>query len=90
MPPPVRPSSGIHHDNAGLETLTARELEVLGCLASGARTRAIAEQLGIAEPTVKRHLTNLYRKLGVTNRVEAVTSFLRLQQERDRERPPTE
>ncbi len=60
----------------GLSSLTAREQEVLAMLATGARTRVIAEQLGITEPTVKRHLTNIYRKLGVSNRVEAVTRQL--------------
>ncbi len=57
-------------------SLTPRERDVLECLATGARTRDIARQLEITEPTVKRHLTNLYRKLGVTNRVEAVTWHL--------------
>lgn len=52
--------------------LTPREHDVLERLATGARTREIAHQLEISEPTVKRHLTNMYRKLGVTNRVEAV------------------
>jgi DNA-binding CsgD family transcriptional regulator len=56
--------------------LTPRERDVLERLATGARTREIARQLEISEPTVKRHLTNLYRKLGVTNRVEAVAWHL--------------
>lgn len=59
-----------------LAALTPREREVLTRLATGARTRTIARDLGIAEPTVKRHLTNIYRKLGVSNRVEAVTRHL--------------
>ncbi len=59
-----------------LASLTARETEVLERLATGARTREIAETLGITEPTVKRHLTNIYRKIGATNRVEAVTRYL--------------
>ena len=80
MSPPVRRKSSTHQARAALKTLTARELEVLDRLSSGARSRTIAHELGITEPTVKRHLTNLYRKLGVTNRVEAVASFIRAQQ----------
>jgi two-component system nitrate/nitrite response regulator NarL len=77
MPPPSSPRrSGAARGAAGLATLTPREREVLARLATGARTRAIATDLGIAEPTVKRHLTNIYRKLGVSNRVEAVTRQL--------------
>lgn len=56
--------------------LTPRERDVLECLATGARTREIARELEISEPTVKRHLTNMYRKLGVTNRVGAVAWHL--------------
>jgi DNA-binding CsgD family transcriptional regulator len=59
-----------------LAALTAREREILRRVATGARTRQIAAELGIAEPTVKRHLTNLYRKLGVENRVEAATRYV--------------
>jgi DNA-binding CsgD family transcriptional regulator len=61
---------------ARLQALTARELEVLGLLSTGASAKAIADRLGITRPTVKRHLTNLYRKLGVTNRVEAARCYL--------------
>jgi LuxR family maltose regulon positive regulatory protein len=58
---------------AGLvEPLTARELEVLGLLAAGAPNRAIAEQLVVTPETVKKHLSHLFDKLGVTNRTQAV------------------
>jgi LuxR family transcriptional regulator, maltose regulon positive regulatory protein len=58
---------------AGLvEPLTARELEVLGLLAVGASNRAIAEQLVVTPETVKKHLSHLFDKLGVTNRTQAV------------------
>jgi DNA-binding NarL/FixJ family response regulator len=78
MPPPPsskRPRRGRPAPD-GLAGLTERERAVLARLTTGARTRAIAADLGIAEPTVKRHLTNIYRKLGVSNRVEAVTREL--------------
>lgn len=52
--------------------LTAREKEVLRMLASGSSNRVIGEQLGIAEGTVKVHVKNLFSKLGIHTRVEAV------------------
>jgi DNA-binding CsgD family transcriptional regulator len=54
-----------------LRVLTDRERETLALLASGATNGEIASELGIAEPTVKRHLANIYQKLGCTNRVQA-------------------
>jgi DNA-binding NarL/FixJ family response regulator len=54
------------------EPLTEREREVLALVASGARTRAIAEQLVVSEKTVKYHLTQIYSKLGVSGRTGAV------------------
>ncbi len=54
------------------EPLTEREREVLTLVASGARTRAIAERLVVSEKTVKYHLTQIYQKLGVSGRTGAV------------------
>lgn len=54
------------------ERVTAREKEVLALLARGDRNDGIAEELTIALATVKRHLSNLYRKLQVDNRTQAV------------------
>lgn len=51
--------------------LTARELEILGLVAEGASNSRIARQLWVTEQTVKFHLSNVYRKLGVANRTEA-------------------
>jgi DNA-binding CsgD family transcriptional regulator len=59
-----------------LSALTPRELEVLALLSGGASTKSIAAQLGISPSTVKRHLTNLYRKLAAANRVDAVREYL--------------
>lgn len=53
-----------------LDHLTLREREVLGLVASGADNLQISARLGITERTVKAHVSNLYRKLGVQNRVE--------------------
>jgi DNA-binding NarL/FixJ family response regulator len=51
--------------------LTARELEVLRLLAAGLTNREIAARLVISEHTVHRHVTNLYRRLGVSSRTAA-------------------
>jgi DNA-binding NarL/FixJ family response regulator len=52
--------------------LTERELEILRALAQGQSNSQIAKQFWLAEQTVKFHLTNIYRKLGVGSRTEAV------------------
>ena len=51
--------------------LTDREVAILGALARGLSNGQIAKELWVAEQTVKFHLTNIYRKLGVANRTEA-------------------
>ena len=61
-----RPSVG-----SPLSELTDRELEILRRVAAGAPNSRIAAQLWITEQTVKFHLSNVYRKLGVSNRTEA-------------------
>jgi DNA-binding NarL/FixJ family response regulator len=52
--------------------LTERELTILASVAAGLTTKAISSQLWVSEHTVKFHLTNIYRKLEVTNRSGAV------------------
>ena len=60
-------------ENAQVEAgLSDRELSILEVLESGASNQQIAKQLFLAEQTVKFHLTNIYRKLGVSTRTEAV------------------
>ena len=54
------------------EHLTAREHEVLAWLASEKRPEDIAEKLGISVSTIHSHATNIYAKLGVSSRGEAV------------------
>jgi DNA-binding NarL/FixJ family response regulator len=51
--------------------LTAREQEVLGLLAQGLANKQIARRLGIAEKTVKAHLTSVFQSIGVTDRTQA-------------------
>jgi two-component system, NarL family, nitrate/nitrite response regulator NarL len=52
--------------------LTRREVQIIGALVDGQTNKDIAGTLGISEATVKHHLTNVYDKLGVYNRVELV------------------
>jgi DNA-binding NarL/FixJ family response regulator len=51
--------------------LTARELEILRLVADGSSNTEVARKLWVTEQTVKFHLSNVYRKLGVANRTEA-------------------
>ena len=75
LPPPTRPSG---RPDGGApkpppEDLSERELEVLALLASGRTNSEIADDLFVAVGTVKSHVNNIYTKLGVRNRAEAVT-----------------
>ena len=56
----------------GRAELTAREFEVLELLCDGLHTRKIAERLSISKVTVRRHISEVVRKLGVADRDEAV------------------
>ena len=60
------------HLDAPLEPLSERELEVLRAVAAGLSDRQVAEQLYLAVGTVKKHLNNLYGKLGVNSRTAAL------------------
>ncbi len=55
-----------------LPALTDRERSILSAVAAGLTTAAISRDLWISEHTIKFHLTNIYRKLGVVNRAGAV------------------
>ena len=54
----------------GLGQLTAREREIVALVGRGLKNREIAQRLGLAEKTVKGHLTNSFYKLGVADRLE--------------------
>ena len=58
---PVRPAAG----------LTVRELQVLRLIATGRTNRAIADELGLSEKTVARHISNIFNKVGVSSRAAA-------------------
>ncbi len=61
---------------APYESLTARELEVLRLLARGLRNKEIAARLYVSERTVNFHLANIYQKLDVSGRTEALSKAL--------------
>ena len=52
--------------------LTSREYEIISAIKEGSSNREIASKLAISEETVKRHLSNIYSKLGVSSRLELV------------------
>lgn len=58
--------------DAGCAVLTPTEWQVLGVLRAGTTNQQIAAQLCISPRTVRFHLANIYAKLGVTNRSQAV------------------
>jgi len=64
------------YDNP-LSTLTRRELEVLSDLSSGRTNKQIARDLGVSLNTVKFHVRNLFQKLGVNSRSQAISLYLR-------------
>ncbi len=54
-------------------SLTRREIEILRLMTSGANTRMMAERLHVSPATVRNHVQNIFGKLGVHSRLEAVT-----------------
>ena len=56
----------------GVSPLTRRESEILGLMASGANTKMLAERLRVSPATVRNHVQNIFAKLGVHSRLEAV------------------
>lgn len=58
--------------------VTNREMEVLRLLFEGLSARQIASRLGLSERTVNTHVANLYRKLGASNRIEAIRIAMRM------------
>jgi len=65
--------------SAGLSvSLTSREMQVLRGAAKGHTTKRLAKDLGLRPPSIETHLHNIFKKLGATNRGEAVSSALKL------------
>ena len=59
------------------DRLTAREMDVLDCIAKGFSNQDIAKALFVSEKTVKNHLTNIFRKLNVNDRTQALIYVLK-------------
>lgn len=77
----VHPSgmaAGKTNQNMGDGTLSERESEVISLLASGLSTSAIAERLVLSQGTIKRHLHNIFEKLGVQSRTQAIQEARKL------------
>jgi len=61
--------------NDAIHLLTKRETEMLGLLAKGFRYKEIADKLCISTETVRKHINNIYQKLHVQSRIEAVNKI---------------
>lgn len=64
-------------DYSKIESLTKRELDVLKNLAVGMYNKEIATKLEISERTVKNHVSNIFKKIGVTDRTQAAVFSIR-------------
>ena len=73
-----------------LRELTPQQFRVLQMLCVGRLNKQIAYDLGVSEATIKAHVTAILRKLGVTNRTQAVLMAGRLSVDPDRMMPPPE
>lgn len=67
----------VNNDNVKIEKLTKRELEVLKLLAYGMYNKEVAEKLNISERTVKNHVSNIFKKIEVTDRTQAAVFAIR-------------
>ncbi len=75
-PPPLSPGPTQQPEPEG-KKLSARETEILQLIAKGVSNSEAATMLTLSKATIRTHLEHIYRKLEVTNRVEAVTEGLR-------------
>lgn len=64
-------------DDVKIESLTRREFEVLKLLAIGMYNKEIGEKLNITERTVKNHVSNIFKKIGVSDRTQAAVFAIR-------------
>jgi DNA-binding NarL/FixJ family response regulator len=71
MPPSLQ-TAFAQQQSAPIRKLTVRESEIVRCVAIGLRNAEIAEQLAVSESTVKTHLTNIFQKLAIRDRMELI------------------
>jgi NarL family two-component system response regulator LiaR len=69
--------SRIDYSNQSMQSLTNKEMEILAWLSKGLLNKEVAFQLNISIGTVKKHIQNIYEKLHVNTRVEAVNKYLK-------------
>jgi len=69
--------SNFESSNKNVELLTSREKEILHLLAKGQMNKEVANQLEISIGTVRKHIQNIYEKLHVNTRVEAINLYLK-------------
>ncbi|HTR61524.1 MAG TPA: response regulator transcription factor [Candidatus Binataceae bacterium] len=77
MPPDLQAEIAAQWSTSGAKQLTGREVEIVHYVAIGFRNAEIANRLSIAEPTVKTHLNNIFKKLELRDRVELAVYALR-------------
>lgn len=58
--------------------LTEREITIAHLTARGLSNRAMGEKIGVSEQTIKFHLTNVYKKMGLTSRAQLIVKLLPL------------
>jgi two-component system NarL family response regulator len=71
MPPSLQ-TAFAQQQSAPIRKLTVRESEIVRCVAIGLRNAEIAGQLAVSESTVKTHLTNIFQKLAIRDRMELI------------------
>jgi DNA-binding NarL/FixJ family response regulator len=69
-----------------IAALTPQQLRVLTMVSEGLYNKQIADELNVTDATVRAHVTEIFRKLGVTNRTQAVILFNRFQVENPQEK----
>jgi DNA-binding NarL/FixJ family response regulator len=68
--PPAMQAALVGQDGPAAKKLTARESEIVRYVAIGMRNAEVAARLALSESTVKTHLTNIFQKLGIRDRIE--------------------
>jgi DNA-binding NarL/FixJ family response regulator len=74
-------SSPNSHQLAKMKTVSRREMEVLALISESMTNEEIAQKLFLSAKTVKSHVSNIFEKTGIRNRVEAVLLYIRYKQE---------
>jgi DNA-binding NarL/FixJ family response regulator len=78
MPPEMANNPPLEPTNQKAWSLTPRQLEVLSMIVQGLPNKVIASELGIAEATIKMHVTSILKSLGVSNRTQAAMAAQKL------------